>query len=506
MVLGTLSGAGLSPDSVSYVSAARSLASGEGLRIWTGAPLVDWPPLYAMLLAAMSVTGLDAIAGARLAGVLAHGALVAVCGRWLVTRLRSKGVAWATIAALGAAPAVVWPALWAWSEPLFTLLCMSGLVLLDRCAASFRWSTLLWAAVLAGAAAVTRYAGVSLIGAGCVFLLWAGRARRGEALKRAVAFGAVASLPLLAWFLRNQAVTGTLMGDRAPSQWTVGFNVTRVFAFTSTWVLPVASDGGWLSAVWAALLLLIGAAVWFGVKAARSRGREGTPGESVDAAGGPGTGARGPENFARIPSGAGLMGLFLVAYLTMVIWSASTVALDVINHRLLAPAFPAFAVVVAIWADRALDAWGSRGPVLPRLLVGAFGLWFLLSLPATSESLGAGADGMGYRSPGWRSSEIVVYLQRGNLSGFVVSNDAPGVYLETGLPVEWGPRRHVYGSPQTVPGDITPLWERRTAGEPVTLVWFDLAPPYFMTAQDLDRVLPLRRLAAPGGGVVLAVE
>ena len=50
----TSRGIGLSPDSISYISAGRSLASGGGLRVWHGAPLTDWPPLYPALLALLA--------------------------------------------------------------------------------------------------------------------------------------------------------------------------------------------------------------------------------------------------------------------------------------------------------------------------------------------------------------------------------------------------------------------------------------------------------------------
>ena len=200
------------------------------------------------------------------------------------------------------------------------------------------------------------------------------------------------------------------------------------------------------------------------------------------------------------------MAFFLLAYVTLVLWSASTVALDVIDERLLAPVFPVAVLVGAMGADRALAAWSGRGIALPWMLRGAYGLWFVLGVPATAEILGAGGAGQGYRSPGWRNSEIVTYLREAPPTGSVHSNDAPGVYLETGLPAQWGPRRHVYASPQTIPDDITPLLQERARGARVTLVWFDYAPPYFMSRDEVAAALDMDTVAVRTGGIVFRLR
>lgn len=487
VAVGTSRGAGLSPDSIAYVSAARSLAAGEGLTLWSGEPLVDWPPLYPTVLAGFAWLGWDPATAARGVAVLSHVTMVLIGGLWLRNRTRAPSVAWAGLAALTMAPAVLWTALWAWSETLFMTLCLASLVLVDRFARSGGWAVLLAAAGLAGAAALTRYVGVAVIGTGAVYVLWSGRRRLARGLVHAAAFGLVASAPLLAWLARNQAMTGTLVGQRTPGHWTLGFNVGRVLAYLSTWALPLAGEGAWLTIAWAGLVALIGWALWSGLRATRGHRAEGTapyPG----------------------PSGAGLLVLFVLTYLALVVWSASTVALDVIDDRLLAPAFPATALAVALLADRGL--WTARGPekAHPTVLGAAFALWFVLSVPVSAEILGAGAAGQGYRSPGWWSSELVAHLRDHPPAGRIFSNDAPGVYHETGLPARWGPRRHVYASPQTTPDDITPLEELRASGAEVTLVWFDRAPPYFMSHAELAAALDLEPVAVMEGGAVVRMR
>src|SRR5574341_1188324 len=58
MVLGGIAtaryGAGVSSDSVKYLSVAQNLLDGHGLYDHRGWPLLSWPPLYSMLLAGLA--------------------------------------------------------------------------------------------------------------------------------------------------------------------------------------------------------------------------------------------------------------------------------------------------------------------------------------------------------------------------------------------------------------------------------------------------------------------
>ena len=55
-------GSGLTPDSASYIAAARNLVRGHGATLYDGRPMTLWPPLFPAVMAAMSaVTRLDPI-------------------------------------------------------------------------------------------------------------------------------------------------------------------------------------------------------------------------------------------------------------------------------------------------------------------------------------------------------------------------------------------------------------------------------------------------------------
>lgn len=73
--------AGLSPDSVGYISVARSLASGQGFQTWLGAPMTAWPPLYPFLLSLPMVTlGIDPLSNAHVLNAILFGLIIYFSG------------------------------------------------------------------------------------------------------------------------------------------------------------------------------------------------------------------------------------------------------------------------------------------------------------------------------------------------------------------------------------------------------------------------------------------
>ena len=88
----SLYGAGLSPDSVGYISAARSLLSGDGYTRYHGDVLVHWPPLFPTLLAVLGLAGIEPLVGARIINILAFGLTIFFSGQLLRMYLRSNSL------------------------------------------------------------------------------------------------------------------------------------------------------------------------------------------------------------------------------------------------------------------------------------------------------------------------------------------------------------------------------------------------------------------------------
>src|SRR3954465_6475715 len=80
------SGIGVSPDSIMYTSAARSLVNEGALITFNGLPLVDFPVFYPTFLACvMFVSGTDPFSAGPVLNGLMFAALIYLCG-WIMQR------------------------------------------------------------------------------------------------------------------------------------------------------------------------------------------------------------------------------------------------------------------------------------------------------------------------------------------------------------------------------------------------------------------------------------
>lgn len=212
-------GLGLSSDSMAYLSIARSLGEGDGLRRWGEDPVTTWPALYPTLLWVIAaVTRLDVLDAGRV--LSAAMSVVLTLGTWgLLRRTVTDGrvrVAAVVVVVFGTETITVANKLL--TDQAFaagTVVFLLVLVIAAR-TGSLRW--VVGAAALASALFLTRYVGVLLVPLGAVVLalLPRGRSRRAR-LRSAfvlVVAGAIAPTAQLLW---NRSVSGSAFQQRAAS-------------------------------------------------------------------------------------------------------------------------------------------------------------------------------------------------------------------------------------------------------------------------------------------------
>jgi hypothetical protein len=192
---------GLFHDDGIYVVTAKALAEGHGYHIISlpsAPPQTKYPPLFPLLLA--TVWSLAPDFPANLTALKLVPLLATVVWLWLSLYLLraldlSPSVRSLVCLATIAAPFVIYLSATLLSETVFAALCTGALLCLeDRDRPSLKRVAL--AGALAGLAALTRIAGVSLIGAGMVWLLLIKRAPRQAAL-----FAGIAALCLTPWWI-----------------------------------------------------------------------------------------------------------------------------------------------------------------------------------------------------------------------------------------------------------------------------------------------------------------
>lgn len=200
----------LSPDSISYLSAAAHLRGGHGLTEFTGKPLTVFGPVLPILLS---------VGGRSLMWARVVGATAVAGSTWLMfvlLRRRIRPIAAVVAAAtFGLSQGLVRVGSTVWSETPFILITLAALAVLavepltDRRAAV--------GGALCGLGFLTRYAGVGLIVTGlCMVAIAAPRLkldRRRTVRVLAIHLGA-ASAVCAVWIVRNLIETGQGLGPR----------------------------------------------------------------------------------------------------------------------------------------------------------------------------------------------------------------------------------------------------------------------------------------------------
>ncbi|MES2306917.1 MAG: hypothetical protein V4558_15545 [Gemmatimonadota bacterium] len=434
-------GAGLSPDSVGYISVARQLVAGHGLRFADGSLLVNQPPLYPLMLAAGgALFDTDPLTVAPALNVLLFGATVGLTGILSFALIDSLPLALVGAAAVAVSVPLTIVTLMAWSEPLFITLLAATLVL------TLRWrrapgtrNLLAWALVVA-LATLTRYAGLALIGAGMATILLAKQRAVSGRLRDAGLFAIVSGGPLALWMLRNRSIGGTLTGDRAPGEISLADNLQRTLVVFGNWLVP--NDQG--SASPAVVLLVLAALVlcW--------NWRRG------------GNAWLAAAWWRWLP-----VWLVVLGYGAFLLMTATFTSLDTLDDRLWSPMVVPLVLLVVAAAEMLMQLlrgrWSHR--VVPAAVLVSLVLPFHASYQAVADYLADGGSGFGDR--GWRESATVAYLRMHPQSCHIYSNEPDAITILTGAAADLSPLRSEHGSTL-----VTPLPAKWPSEKSACLVWF----------------------------------
>ena len=463
-------GAAVTTDSVYFLSVATNFLAGEGWRHFTGNPMVTWPPLFPLLLAAGGWVGIDPVAAGGWINAASFGLTILAAGCWLRSHLRSR---WLVLVAT--APIATSLSLSHWgahfkAELLFVLLTLLALIQLESFLSRRTTAPLWWAAVFTALTAITRYPGVALIAAGVLLLLPLAR------LRYVLVFGAVSSLPLLAVLARNWAATGDLTrvtGGRdaiKPSGQSLSAGLGQTVEVFHEWIVPPNTPDGFAYLLWLAVAAVVLASAVVILHTARRSDPEAAPLSF----------GLGPV----LPFGA-----FAVTYIVFLVVVVPLTARQGVDSRYLLPIYVPLLLTAVFLLDRFLSikAAGWMGPVrygLASLVVLAtlaqVGFSARKNLRITAKAYVAGyeKDWM-YNTAYWQQSETLNYLRDNHIDSSIYSNNRE---------LSWFAKRAADpGKHRSIPGEMR--WPNMEAG--AHIVWFDrFYNRAFCTFDDTDiRVL-----------------
>jgi hypothetical protein len=421
ILLATPLGCGISPDSIEYINGSRNLLSGNGYSTtYTGdvMPITNWPPGFSLTLAGLGLFGIDPVSGARWLNAVLMGANILMVG--LVTRQATGGLGVPSILAaflcLTSAD-ILWAHSYAWSEPLFILLILTGLFSLNVWLQRPRVGLLLASGLAFGGALATRHIGLPMLAGGLLALLAFDRQRWTARLRNGFFFGLMGVAPAALFALRNQAVSGE------PTNWHLTFhpmspsNVAGIVKAVGAWVVPEPAGpfslGHKVMLVCAAALVAFGAA-WLLYRKIRALQR---------------------GDASREGTAQAVCLVLIASYTAFLIGAICFLRLDIAVEirRFLVPLHVLVLCIAVGFVFQEIGAWHRR----KTFILVAFGLVILIAsaINAGSWLYRTRMDAQGYASRTWRTSEVIAWTSTLPPQVRLVSNQGLALNFLTGRPV-----------------------------------------------------------------------
>ena len=469
-------GVALHDDSVNYIATARHLLEGQGFANHQGGFYKMWPPLYPLLLAAVSLGIFDPLNVAGPLNLALFGLTIFIVGQYLRRRLAYPLLAVGASLVVALAIPLAGLAAWALSESLFILLATLALMQTDRFLAGGQRAALLAAAVFSALAWQTRYIGVAVPVAVGLLLLTQPGAEWPQRAKHIALVAAVALLPMAAWQLRNYLVTERFIRAAMPVEQSLPTVLTEVAAALARWL---DFDLPRISRFWPRAALSLTAAFWLpiAVRFLKERGQAQTWDDWRPAL---------------------IFGVFALTYLLLMMaaFQSGSILYQQLGvaERYAAPLYIPLLMAAVFTLDRLLGYerkrpllgrfgslpmlgnWlsGAKLPTLPAaILMLTLALWMAGQVAANVDDIrlvNSAGQQRGYAAPPWAAA-TVQYLRENPLDGLVYSNLSVLAYLHNA-----GDAVH-RKLPQSRRGDRSLDLGNTDTGQAQLAAWLDTAPP-----------------------------
>jgi hypothetical protein len=455
------SGIGVSPDSVTYISAARNFYHGNGLIGFDNIPLVVFPACYPIFLGAVSfVTRLDpVIYGAVMNGLL-FAFLLYLCGaimngfyfflRWYKLVILS---------CLVLSPCLLEIYSMLWSETLFILLTILFMITIRNYFQKHSVPSLISVSLVVALACVTRYAGIALMTVGGALIILDSQIKFSRKILHVIAYSIISSSLLFLNIIRNISATGVATGVRQKGNTPLLQNIYYFGSILCDWLpFPKNNQTAFIVTIVCILICVTAFVTLF-------------------------------RNQAKAHSYEYIASAFCVIYIGFMLLSATVSRYEQFTNRLLSPLFIPLLWSLSYWVPSFVNKFNFiKKAAIAGLGLLAIAVFQNRQLATDYETYDGVKDAgiPGYTEDPFPQSDIVVYLQK-NMGIFkpkyaVYSNAADEFYFFTGKPAQL--------LPQTVfPNDVQKFYNENH----VYVVWFyDVDNPDLLS---LEKVLGNKKMS-----------
>lgn len=470
------SGIGISPDSIMYTSAARSLNTNGTLQTFNHIPIVDFPVFYPVFLGTiMFITRIDPVAFGAILNGLMFGTLIFTSG-WIMQHFipTSRVYKWLMLVAIILSPALLQAYSYLWSETLFILESILFLVAFRQYLLKHTINALIFAALIAAIGCITRYAAVTIVGTGGLLLLLDRTLPLKKKVTHIIIYGLVCISLLVANLLYNRFMSGTVTGPREPSITSFGKNLYYFGNVVCDW-MGLTPNQYWMS-IPLAVIIFTG----FIVALAYNYNRR------------------------HLNSYENLAITFALVYGAFIVISSTFSRYERINHRLLAPIY-----IPALWG---YTSWGLLllkkiahdntrkivGAIMVVLMLGFITKEFFIDKKRYDDQVKDSYGVPGYTDESWQDSDFANYLRTIDTKMFdpkvTIYTDAhEAVYFFSGMSSYLVPHRFFKN-------DIASFYKNKR----FYLIWFKaLENPELINLKDIQKVKNLKLIKSFGdeGGI-----
>jgi 4-amino-4-deoxy-L-arabinose transferase-like glycosyltransferase len=483
------SGAGLSTDSIGYISAARNIASGHGFKCFDGVYYVLQPPLYPLLLTVPKfLFNIDPLVSAGFLNAVIFGCIVYLSGLLFHKHFVSFSLALLGVILTLVSHTMIAVSMMVYSEPLFILLILLFLYYINDYLEEGKLKTLIILSVAASLACMTRYIGVILAFTGAVGILFLRKDEIKTKIQHLFIFGFISGAPLCIWAIRNLILSNSLLGWRSGSSYTVTENVNFVYNTILPWYWPVNLTGYhsvFMLIIPAGLALVI-------IGYIKAHGSEHRPA------------LRRMLPFL----------IFVVCYVAFLVISSATTAYDQIGERLLAPVRIATIFILLFIGDSVIPIienrfhWKQNKSLFVCIVV----IWMLYPSWLTAFTIGNLMEPAEweYNSKVWKNNAAIQYLNQNTAYKTkypLYSNTPEAVYAYTGAETKWCPAKTMYNSPQIVSSthSLKGIWP---VEDTVCLVWCDRTKrKYLFSLEEIKQTANIiQTIQLPDGALYILTK
>ncbi len=415
------SGIGISPDSVVYLATAENLHTTGKLVDFTHEPIVDFPSGYPIFINMLIwLTHMKPLTFAPILNALLFGLAIYLAG-FIMERLKhsSNWCKWAVLSCLAISPCLLEVYSMLWSETVFIVLLLLFFMAMHRYFKSYSLKFIIAAAIIASLAAVTRYAGITIIGTGGLLLLLDMKREWRQKVQPVLLYAFIAPLPLAVNLIRNHIVGGTLTGMRERSLTSLGKNLEHVGTVFYDWLTGTNSSSK--GAIWLGTLVMVTSLIACTRLFLHKR---------------------------RLADLGSIMALFALVYLLFMVFMATVSRFETLNSRFLAPVFIPLVCTYSHWLvslhyhmDFSKRKWSAA------LCTIVFLLFQYGQVVADAETWDGVKDAgiPGYAEDSWKLSETVQFIQKDSLpfkKGYTIyANAYDAVYFFTGRSGKFTPHK-----------------------------------------------------------------